>query len=39
MKEPLYTVATLLDPRYDGKLLPANELDDTTKHLTELTEC
>ena len=30
MKEPLYTVATLLDPWYWGKLLPANELDAAT---------
>lgn len=38
MKELLHTITTLLDVRYCGKLLPANELDDATKCLMELTE-
>jgi len=25
MKEPLYAIATVVDPRYRGKLLPAND--------------
>jgi hypothetical protein len=37
-KEPLYAIATLVDPRYRGKLFAPSELDDAVKRLTELTE-
>lgn len=38
MKEPLYAVATLVDPRYRGKLLAASDLAAASKRLTELME-
>jgi hypothetical protein len=37
-KEPLHAIATLVDPRYRGKLFAPSELDDAVKRLTELTE-
>jgi len=36
--EPLFVVATLVDPRYRGKLLSGNEMADAQKHLIELAE-
>jgi hypothetical protein len=36
--EPLYAIATLVDPQYRGKLFAPSELDDAVKRLTELTE-
>jgi len=37
-KEPLYAIATLVDPRYRGKLFSDRELDEPTKRVTELVE-
>jgi len=37
-KEPLYAIATLVDPRYRGKLFSDQELDEATKRVTELVE-
>ena len=37
-KEPLYAIATLVDPRYRGKLFSDQDLDEATKRVTELVE-